>query len=375
MSKESIEVNGSPLFEPYTDPSSGVICHILTSRVAPVQQSFYFVNESWSRDGRYLWFYCAYPPSPTRTLAVVDFYQHEVQHFADTQFSGASPFVEPETGGIYWCTRDSVWTRTPQPLDEAQLVNRVPEELLRNQPVQCLATHLSRSADRSSFFIDAFVDGRTLLGSLPLDGSDFALWHEFTDGLRRNHAQFSPHEPDLALFAWDNSWERSTGRRIPYENRMYLIRRGEEPKSVFPTPTRCTHEWWDSDGRHIWCMMDGTVRVDTQTAEVERVWNEGKWHAHNDATRGLIVADNNHREKGFYRGCPSTVDFFNRETGASVRIVRNPEHSDYAGRSYHIDPHPRFCLDDRYIVFTTTVRGTIDLAIVDTAQLIALTGD
>ena len=53
----------SNLFTPVTHPESGVTIHVLTRRVAPVQQGFYFVNDSMSADGRYLWFYCAFPPA------------------------------------------------------------------------------------------------------------------------------------------------------------------------------------------------------------------------------------------------------------------------------------------------------------------------
>ena len=36
----------SPLFTPWRDPVSGVESFILTTRVAPVQQSFYYVTPS-----------------------------------------------------------------------------------------------------------------------------------------------------------------------------------------------------------------------------------------------------------------------------------------------------------------------------------------
>lgn len=51
------------------------------------------------------------------------------------------------------------------------------------------------------------------------------------------------------------------------------------------------------------------------------------------------------------------------------RIIDNPGIDGIAGANYHIDPHPRLCCDDRFVVFTATVRGQIDLAIVKTADL------
>jgi hypothetical protein len=53
--------------------------------------------------------------------------------------------------------------------------------------------------------------------------------------------------------------------------------------------------------------------------------------------------------------------------------MRNPEMKGITGSQYHIDPHPRFCSDDRFVVFTTTVRGQVDVAMVNTADLIDAT--
>ena len=43
------------------DPKSGMTYYILSTRVAPIQQGFYFVNSGADAAGRYLWFYCAFP--------------------------------------------------------------------------------------------------------------------------------------------------------------------------------------------------------------------------------------------------------------------------------------------------------------------------
>ena len=50
-----INFNDSNLFTPVTHPESGVTSYVLMRRVAPAQQGFYFVNDSMSADGRYLW--------------------------------------------------------------------------------------------------------------------------------------------------------------------------------------------------------------------------------------------------------------------------------------------------------------------------------
>ncbi len=49
----------------------------------------------------------------------------------------------------------------------------------------------------------------------------------------------------------------------------------------------------------------------------------------------------------------------NRDTGKVIVLAEHTERTDCAGRSYHIDPHPRFVCNDQYVVFTTTVRGDV----------------
>ena len=63
----------------------------------------------------------------------------------------------------------------------------------------------------------------------------------------------------------------------------------------------------------------------------------------------------------------------NRNTGKIIVIAEHEERTDYVGRNYHIDPHPRFCANDQYVVYTTTVRNEIDLAIIPVENLIDAT--
>lgn len=365
-----MDLSHSKLFTPIVDPESGLPIYLLTKKVAPLQQGFYFVNSGMTDDAHFLWFYCAFPPSPLKTLGVIDFESDTVRHFPQAQFSGSSPYVDPASGTVFWGAHESIWRIAPDASGMPELVNSLPADVVGSRTVYRVATHLSLSADGKAFLVDAALGLQWILGTLPVDGSDFELWHRFDRNY--NHAQFSPTDPDLVLFAQENHSDPITGLRFPIVDRMWLIRRGERPRPVFDSPTRVTHEWWDADGRHVWCVWGQEAwRTHIETQAVEKVaWPVHCWHAHNTRNGEFLVCDSN---ETFFRGCPSAVYFLNRATGRYLRIVDNPGLGGITGSRYHIDPHPRFCGQDRFVVLTTTVRGEVDLAVVKTADLVERT--
>jgi hypothetical protein len=363
------------LFTRWTDPVTGVTSHILTRRAAPLQQSFYFTNRSFSADGRYLWFYCAHPPSGNaeigRTLGVADCARGTVAWFPDTAFRDGSPFVDPATGQAYWCWEYSVYRRGPLPGTGAELVNSIPESVHKNRYGKRLATHLTRSADGREFLLDAHLGREWCLGSLPLDGSPFQVWR--TCDRCYNHAQFSPTDPDLALVAQDWWIDVADGARHPYDNRIWLLRRGGELRPLFAPATSIAHEWWDPDGQHIWYVdyQKGTAKVQISSGRSTSIWPRGTCHSHATADGRFLVGD-----IGTYTwpttGC--RVAFWNVATGKERDIVAKLPLPPYPRGAYHIDPHPQFCLQDTMIVYTTTVLGAVDVALVQTRDLIDATG-
>lgn len=367
-------LNGCSLLTRWVDPVTGIASHVLTKRAAPVQQSFYFTNRSFSADGRYLWFYCAYPPSGNaeigRTLGVVDFSQETVRCFPDTQFRDGSPFVDTITGDVYWCWEYSVYRRSPDPNAAAQRVNSIPASLHKNRYGKRLATHLTLSSDRREFLIDAHLGREWCIGSLPLDGSDFQLWK--TLDRCYNHAQFSPTDPDLALIAQDWWIDVATGDCHELDNRLWLLRRSGEMQAIFSRAPSLAHEWWDGDGLHVWYVdyHKGTERVSIVDHRATNVWPQGTCHSHASADGRYLVGD-----IGTYSwsktGC--RVSFFNVATGRECDIVSAMPAPAYPRGDYHIDPHPQFCMGDSMIAYTTTVMGGVDVALVPSRDLISAT--
>jgi hypothetical protein len=365
----------SPLFCKWQDPVSGVSSYILSQHAAPFQQSFYFTTPSLGGDGRYLWFYCAFPPAGDaysgRMLGVADLREQAVRYFPETAFSDASPWIDPQTSEAYWITGLELWKRGPRPGDEALKVNAFDAKVACHRRPLRIATHLTRSADGKRFNIDAEIGNEWIVGDIGTDSrKPLRIWQRFSRC--HNHAQFSPTEPDTMLLAQDFWYDSATGRRGEAEDRLWLIRRGEAARPLLPndpSPVR-GHEWWDADGRHVYYIQYhcGTHRVDIDTGEVEIAWPGNQTHSHCDRTGRYFAGD-------FLGGPdPFRVAFFNRATGRAVDIVSGmPNPGDLPSR-YHIHPHPQFCHGDRLICYTTTVRGSVELAFASVEELVRHTG-
>jgi hypothetical protein len=378
-----IAPEASPLFSRWVNPASGVASFVLSRRVAPVQQSFYYTHPSFSDDGRFLWLRLGYPPPggmhSVQTLAVADLETGEVRAYPETQFPAESAMVDPVTAEVYWTNQLEVWKRGPLAHDRAVRVGRFPPELVDGR-LALLTTHPTFSANRRSLNIDArFIrpDGVPVcvLGELPLDGSPFVLWQKI-EGQYLDHGLFSPVDPDLQLIAHEY-WQdgERTGKTwngdTPY-HRIWLARRGRKIEPLLNEPvSHSGHEWWSADGQSIYYLHYGfgVKKVDLATREETLVWPGHLSHAHCDRTGRYFVADRMDEP-----GNPDChVLFRDTVTGKAVEIVNRGPLAPGLTRCTHLHPHPQFCLHDRYVCYTTTVHDRVDVALVPVADLIALT--
>jgi hypothetical protein len=371
----------SRLFTRWINPASGVESLVLTERVAPVQQSFYYTNPSFSADGRFLWLRCGFPPEggshSQQVLGVADLASDEVRVYPETQFPSESPMVDPVNGDVYWGNHLDTWKRGPLATDKAVRVNRFPAELAVGR-LERLATHLTFSADRRALNIDArFVqlDGQSVayIGELPVDGSPFKLWQKIENRFH-DHGLFSPTDPEVQMFAheyWQDHATKPFDGLRPY-HRIWIIRRGDKAAPLLKAPvSHSGHEWWDASGRHVWYLHYGVgvKRVSLATREETLVWPGALSHAHSDRTGRYLVADRMDSP-----GNPDChVIFRDTVTGKEVEIVNRGPLAPHLTQCVHLHPHPQFCLDDRYICYTTTVHDRVDVALVPVADLIART--
>jgi len=369
----------SQLFTPWTDPVSGVQSFILSKRAAPVQQSFYYTNPSFTSDGRFLWFSCSFPPGGDghygRQLAVVDFEAQEVRLFPETQFMGSSPCVDLDNGDAYWTTGLEIWKRGPMRENKPILINTFPDEFAKKRRPGRIASHLTMSADRKTFAIDAVIGRESIVGDIPLDGGPFRLWQIFDR--HYDHAQFSPTDPDMILIAQDPWTDIVTGEYNNSVDRLWVIRRGEKARPILPDSPLPSgqrgHEWWDADGKHVWFLDytegpdQGTKKVNIHTGKVETFWPHGHSHSHCDRSGKYFIGDIVSWPKDAWQ-----VAFFNSVTKREVALVTCLPPLPIRSK-YHVHPHPQFCMNDKYVCYTTNVLGTVDVALVPVDYLIGLT--
>lgn len=368
----------SDLFVPWVDPESGVTSYLLKDRHAPFQQAFYFTNSNMTNDGRYMWFYASYPPSPGQCMGIVDMQKQEVRIYPETRFVSEAPWIDPETGEVYWAIDANVYKRGPEANDVPQLLGFFPKSTFGSE-IRRITTHLTRSADGKSLNLDLIAGDTWRLCTMDIETGKLDEWQSFKACYK--HAQFSPTDPDLIMLCQDHWNDIKTGEHFGYKNRIWLIRRGEEAKPLYADGSgrnmhMHTHEWWAKDGNGIWYVdYDyGTEYYDLFTGERTNVWPHGTCHSHASTDDRYLVGD-----IGTYQWnkgpALSLVAFYNTVTKKEIAIASGmPNPPEVTKRGFfHAHPHPQFVLDDEYIAYTSTVRGTLDYAMVRVADLITRT--
>ena len=362
-----------PYFESLTDKQTGITSHVLTKRVAEIQQGFYFVNSSVSADGEWLWFNCAFPPSPGKSLGVVSLNPQNpvIFHFPETQFSHESPLLAPEGNAVYFCQGPCIYKKTIG--EKPVVVCTVDAADIAQRCFYGLATHLTMSADGKSLLVDMEIGNTWSIGVADIANGKIELLHEFPR--KYNHAQFSPHDPDLFMMAEDWFYDRVSGRHVPFDHRTWLMNVAQtrfeliNPKDWVRHNSYGSHEWWSKQGNILWVDYDkGVFEYNLKTEQTTHIWKRTLCHAHCDAAARYFCAD-----ESPYRWDKEdcAVKFFDRATGRDIDIAVLPKPA-YERRAYHLDPHPHFSTAGDCIIYTTTARGMIDVAITDAQMLVSL---
>lgn len=367
-------IDKHPYFQKWADPATGVESYILTERVAPMQKAFYFVNPSISADRQWLWLEVAFPPARPKMLAAVrlDPAAPQIVLLPHTSgFIAESPLIAAEGDAAYVAMGSEVWRASVG--GKMDRICGLSHEYIAGRTVHRLCTHLTLSADGKYMLLDGEVGNVFFVGLGDLATGEVRILHEFAR--RYNHAQFSPHEPDLFLIAQDWWHDSVTGKRFPFEIRTWIMNTHQtvfEPAvpGLWAEGHNCnaSHEWWTADGRIAWVdYAKGVFVCDLKSRQVEHLWAEPLCHAHCDPTMRYWCAD-----ESPYRWdkTPCQVRFRDIQTGLQTHIASAMPQPCYPRRWYHLDPHPHFSPRGDAVVYTTTVRGTIDAAIAPLAGIL-----
>lgn len=367
-------LDAHPHFTPWIDPATGVKSHLLAERVAPVQMTTYFVTSAVSADETLLWFGCGYPPSPYKRLGVVslDPARPFIKVFQAATFQAATPLVAASGDSCYFGSGHGVYAVDLS--GEVRLVLEIPPEILQNRPLAQVATHLTISADGRFMLLDgAFWAGRWFVAVGDLVTGEVRLLKEWTRHM--NHAQFSPTDPTLFSVAQDWWHDPLSGHYYPFDQRLWLMdtagTRYEPlcPGDWFGHGTQACHEWWDARGRLCWVdYAQGVFRADVVSREREHVWKRPLCHAHSSPVGNYWCADQDPYRWGER---PCEVLFFNADTGLETPVVSAMPRPPVPRQPLHIDPHPHFSPRGTFIAYTSTVRGTVDVALTEVASLAA----
>lgn len=371
------DLNKHPYFERWQDPVSGVESFVLSERVAPFQQSFYFTNASVSADENWLWFYTIFPPNRQRTLALVslDPERPSIEHYPRAGFTAASPMVAPEGDTVYFCMASSVYRLGRD--GNVTEVCTVTKDRIRYRHFTGLATHLTMSADGKYFLLDGDLGNLWWVGLGDVETGEVKVLKEFAHN--HNHAQFSTTDPNLFLIPRDNWNDKLSGQRFHLDHRLWLMDIDQtryepiRPRDWYAHNSSTTHEWWSRDGLVCWTDYEkGAYECDPYTLDGTHVWNRTLCHSHCSSDRQYWCADDNPYK---WATEPVEILFYDRRREKEIAIVsampQPPVPADlfrldppYCSRDvYHLDPHPQFSPRDSWVVYTTTVRGSVDVAL------------
>lgn len=131
--------------------------------------------------------------------------------------------------------------------------------------------------------------------------------------------------------------------------------------------TAACHEWWSADAKVCWVDYNrGACECEPRCgAEPTHVWAAQLCHAHCNATGRYWCGDESPYKWGEK---PCEVLFCDRLTRRQTLIASLPK-PPLPRFPFHLDPHRQFTPGGKYVAYTTTVRGTVDVALAPTGAL------
>ena len=364
-----LNLDKHPYFSEFADPESGVKSYILTKKVARVHQHFYFSECSLTDDGKYLWIRCLNPPANFVHLAVVSMDPDNpfVRSFPGAGTSRGSQYsIFPGTHDAIFADDSSVYRITVE--GEITKLFSLDPEFVNHRYVERMFTHASVSCDKKKIALDMQISETWYIGYGDLETGKVTILD--TSGRCYNHAQFSPKDPNLFLL--DQDWWRDgkSGEYMGIKNRMWLVDTwGTRFEALYPgawyyySGFAPAHDFWAKDGTLCWSdYAFGSYECNLETRKAIHVWQRPICHSHTTYDRKYWCGD---QTPYFWKNSPCKILFYDREENKEIDIFSGLKYPIVdRGGVYHLDPHPSFTKDDKYIISTvTTADGEVTLAI------------
>ena len=383
----------SSLFVDFVDPDCCVPGRMLKpGLLASVQQSTYFVQKCITDDCRFMVVMHLDkeqpgPKVPPRRFAVIDFETDTVTKLEDFRVSpGGSYFIDTAADKIYTVNATDGFRvhDLTSPGMKGTAVCPLPADLAKLGSIQYLCTHLTLTKGRDRAFLESCVrtpEGKKkyVQGTVELATGKYEPWSETY--FFANHGQINPARDDIAMCAWEEHWlqqGREFRKNIGFWPRIWHLHRNG--RLEFQPARRCdeepTHETWASDGKgHYWCSKPfGVWYQDLATANQMQLSPLVAEHPNVSEDLNYVVFDQ--KPKGWWRGSPQRIGFYNRKTGRHAWIYATSAALCPRSREsrLHPDGHPQFCGNDRYVVCTLDrADGRMDIIVTPVKSLVDAT--
>ena len=370
------DLDRHPYLEAFIDPESGVKSYILKEKVGELQQNFYFTESGYTTSGKYLWFKYMNWPSSFCTIAVLSLDPDDpfIRTFPAATLSSTCIPVIPGTDDILFQVGPSAYRMDVE--GNITKVFEVGQDILKGRTLQRISTHLSFSADAKLVLLDMVIANQSYVGTYNWDTGEIKVIHKFMR--HYNHGMFCPTDPELFLIDQDWQSDPNSGERFSYDLRMWLMDvNGTRLEPVLPTnwafhnDSIICHDFWSKDGYVCYPdLMENVYEYDLKTKKATAVWNHSICHAHTLDRKYWVGDDSPYK---WDRKLCQTV-FFDRASGKEIDIFSGmPPHKYTAATGYHLDPHPCFSDDGKYIFSMVTYKNRgVDLAITPVEPLIKL---
>lgn len=364
-----------PFFTPWTDPVSGVTSYVLQHRESALQKAWYFTRPCLLNDQHYLGFFANNAPQRDFYPALVSL-SPEIPEIISYPHLRGSGLFDPEDRNIIYFPVDDMIIR--QPIHgSAEILARLPASLLKNRHLFLLSTNLTLTADHRYFILDSHIGNRWLISLVERTTGEWTPLKWFSN--RHHHAIAAPHDPTLFLISQGHWTDAITGDKQEMDLRIWLMTTDQtlyqplDPKLWFNRTAKACHEWWSPDGQVQYCDYDhGIFSQDPLDPSSRRlIWAHPSIHGQVDPSGRYLVADEGCYHWNERRPC--RVFFFDRESQREIAVVNEmpPQPLPWSDfRTYHIDPHPQFSADGRYVIYTTTALGMPSVALCPVDELL-----